>query len=63
MAFVVMAHRSAASSFGAATAPCKENREVVVYATEAEAQAMADKFNERILTPNVHYTVEPLTVN
>jgi hypothetical protein len=52
----IQAHRTSGSVMGAATAKLKSNDKVVVFWSEAEARAAAEKMNAAKGSANVHYT-------
>lgn len=55
----VWAVRSAASMFGAAQAWCKEEGEIIGFASKDDAQGYADRLNGST-TANVHYFVKEI---
>ena len=59
--FVIMAHRSAASMFGEAEAPVKEDGVVLEFDTFQEARIVCDLCNRKA-GPNVSYTVTHKTL-
>lgn len=55
----VMAHRTAGSVCGAATAQLKgDNGQPAWFDTQEAAMRMARHYNEQCTSPNVYYTVE-----
>ena len=59
MMFYILAHRSSASQFGAACAPCKDaSGRVMQFNIRADAEKQAREWNSKTSSPNVHYTVE-----
>jgi hypothetical protein len=62
--WIVRAHRTAQSSFGAATSPCKdENGKVLEFETKGAADAYKNRLNEGCRSGNVFYTTEPLCLS
>lgn len=60
--FVVWAHRSADSLFGARSNPVVVNGAVVCFKTEEEARAESDRLNARLGGSHVRYSVRPICV-
>jgi len=61
--FVVLAHRSAKSVFGAATNPIVRNSRLLCFKTEAEAHLERDRLNARASAgSHVRYSVKPIHV-
>ncbi len=57
--FIIIAHRSGMSMFGAATRPLRNlYNEVLTFATREEAEKHRDRLTADLKTANVHYTVE-----
>ena len=56
--FIVMAHRSGLSIFGAADAPCKKDGKILYFETREEAEAYQEQVSIG-KSLNVHYTVQP----
>jgi hypothetical protein len=57
--FIIIAHRSAGSIFGSASAPAKENGVVMVFENAEAAHGQARVWNNRA-SPNVRYSVEAI---
>ena len=56
--FIIMAHRSARSIFGAGDRPCKDiDGKVLEFATREETESEATKYQMGIHGPNVWYIV------
>jgi hypothetical protein len=53
--WAILARRSSGSVFGAASAWCKSNGEIMTFATHAEAAAKAADYNARTVSGNVSY--------
>jgi len=61
--FVVLAHRSANSIFGAATNPIVRNGRLLCFKTEGEARLERDQLNARASAgSHVRYSVRPIHV-
>ena len=60
--FMVWAHRSADSMFGAASSPVMRNGALVCFESEEKALAEADRLNSRSGNANMHYSVKPTLV-
>ncbi|MEZ5827019.1 MAG: hypothetical protein R3D01_00930 [Hyphomicrobiales bacterium] len=60
--FVVWAHRSADSVFGAGSNPVVVNGAVLCFKTEEEARAESDRLNARLGGSHVRYFVRPVCV-
>jgi hypothetical protein len=60
--FVVWAHRSAKSIFGAASNPVMLDGAFLCFKTEEKARAASDRFNARSGGSHVHYSVRPVRV-
>jgi hypothetical protein len=61
--FVVWAHRSAKSIFGAASNPVMRNGALVCFKTAEEARAESDRLNAGSgASPHVRYSVRPVIV-
>ena len=58
MTYRIIAHRSAASIFGAASAPVKVNGEILEFADRTEAEAECARINRSRVSYNVDYTVQ-----
>jgi hypothetical protein len=60
--FMVWAHRSADSMFGAASSPVMRNGAFVCFESEEKALAEADRLNSRSGHSHMHYSVKPTLV-
>ena len=60
--YMVWAHRSPDSIFGAASSPVVRNGVFVCFDTEARACAETDRLNARSGGTNMHYSVKPTPV-
>ncbi len=60
--FVVWAHRSATSIFGAKSNPVVVNGTLLWFKSEQEARAESDRLNARSGGSAVHYSVKPIHV-
>jgi hypothetical protein len=60
--FMVWAHRSADSLFGAASSPVMRNGAFLCFETEEKARAEADRLNARSGHSHMHYSVQPTLV-
>jgi len=61
--FVVLAHRSAKSIFGAATNPIVRNGRLLCFKTEREAHLERDRLNARASAgSHMRYSVKPIHV-
>jgi len=60
--FMVWAHRSADSLFGASSSPVMRNGAFLCFEDEQKARAESDRLNGRSCASNVHYSVQPTLV-
>ena len=60
--FMVWAHRSPDSMFGAASTPVVRNGVFLCFDTEERARAETDRLNARSGGTHVHYSVKPTPV-
>ena len=60
--FMVWAHRSADSLFGAASSPVMRNAAFLCFETEEKARAEADRLNARSGHSHMYYSVKPTLV-
>ena len=60
--YMVWAHRSGGSLFGAASSPVMRNGVFLCFEEEAKARAEADRLNARASGGHVHYDVKPTPV-
>ena len=60
--FMVWAHRSADSMFGAASSPVMRNGAFLCFESEEKARAEADRLNARSGHSHMHYSVQPTLV-
>jgi hypothetical protein len=60
--FMVWAHRSAGSIFGAASSPVVRNGVFLCFESEERARAESDRLNARAGGSHVHYSVKPTPV-
>lgn len=60
--FMVWAHRSGDSIFGAASNPVMRNGAFLCFEDEHKARAESDRLNGRSSGSNVHYSVQPTRV-
>jgi hypothetical protein len=60
--FMVWAHRSADSIFGAASNPVMRNGAFLCFEKEEKARAEADRLNARSGGSHVHYEVRPTLI-
>ena len=60
--FMVWAHRSAGSIFGAASSPVVRNGVFLCFESEERARAESDRLNARARGSHVHYSVKPTPV-
>jgi hypothetical protein len=60
--FMVWAHRTADSMFGAASSPVMRNGAFLCFESEDEARAEADRLNSRSGNSHMHYSVKPTLV-
>ncbi|HXG78635.1 MAG TPA: hypothetical protein VNJ31_04750 [Methyloceanibacter sp.] len=60
--FMVWAHRSASSLFGASVSPVMRNGKFLCFESEAKARAEADRLNARSGGSHVHYSVKPTLI-
>ena len=60
--FLVWAHRSADSIFGAASSPVIRNGLLLCFENEERARAESDRLNAREGGSHVHYSVKPTPV-
>jgi hypothetical protein len=57
--FMIWAHRSADSIFGASSNPVMRNGRFLCFENEAKARAEADRLNARSGGSHIHYSVTP----
>jgi len=60
--FMVWAHRSATSIFGASVSPVMRNGKFLCFESEAKARAEADRLNARSGGTHMHYSVKPTLI-
>jgi hypothetical protein len=60
--FMVWAHRSADSMFGAASSPVMRNGAFLCFESEEKARSEADRLNSRTGPSHMHYSVKPTLV-
>jgi hypothetical protein len=60
--FMVWAHRSADSIFGAASSPVMRNGAFLCFEDEQKARAESDRLNSRSGGSHMHYSVRPTIV-
>jgi hypothetical protein len=60
--FMVWAHRSADSMFGASSSPVMRNGAFLCFETEEKARAEADRLNAHSGHSHMHYSVKPTLV-
>jgi len=60
--FMVWAHRSAGSIFGASTNPVMRNGRFLCFESEQKARAEVDRLNARSGGSHVHYRVKPTVI-
>ena len=60
--FMVWAHRSAGSIFGAASNPVMRNGRYLCFEDEEKARTESDRLNARSGGSNVHYSARPTRV-
>jgi hypothetical protein len=53
--WVVLAHRTASSMFGAACDPVRKGGGVLYFETSAKAEQAARRYNRAVVSPNVFY--------
>ena len=58
--WIVMAHRTAGSRFGAAESPCKDGKgKILEFETSGSAHAYKNNLTDGLKSANVFYTVCP----
>jgi hypothetical protein len=60
--FMIWAHRSADSLFGAASSPVIRNGAFLCFESEARARAETDRLNARSGGTNVSYSIKPTKI-